>query len=190
MSSDEVERVRLSTDEERLRELQEEEHRLIGLNISKNAEIALLEETNYKMQVIQLHLHYSLAAAVRRKKHLKMQVCLWKGILAVRRRSLTTALKKHRSLKIDNAWRSSLSRRISRELFSLQRRCDACWKQTQQQNDDTRQWFRDNQRDIICYLGWCKQEMREGRAVISHFNPGLQQLAGPLFSRADCIMRR
>ena len=87
----------------------------------------------------------AVAAAVRKKKHSKIQACLWKGMNAVRKRSLTATLKQKTQLKLDAKWLSTRMRILARETQGI--------------------------RSIASYLRWRGKEMNEGMAATAGIGP-------------------
>ena len=91
-------------DEARLAELQDEVRHWSELLACRKSSLACLEKIRDDMMVERYLATKAFAAVVKQKKHLQMQACLWRGTIAVRKRSLAALLKEKRWAKRDNDW--------------------------------------------------------------------------------------
>ena len=90
-----------SADDERLSDLKTEVWRFTTMNAFRRYEVNRLESKRDRVMTDRLLATEALAAAVRKKKHFKMQSCFWRGSIAIRKRSLTALFERKRSNDID-----------------------------------------------------------------------------------------
>ena len=79
-------------------------------------------------------------AVVREKKQVQLQKRLWKGVIAIRKRSIYSARKERHFVKADRVWAKERLKRLDQELMPLRRESAALEKEGMVQVENTMKW--------------------------------------------------
>ena len=80
-------------------------------------------------------------AVVKEKKQVQLQKRLWKGAIAIRKRSIYSARKERHFVKVDRAWAKERLKRLGQELMPLRRESAALEKEGMVQEENTMKWM-------------------------------------------------
>lgn len=116
----------------RLPGCQPEEQRLLEA-ARLRARLAKLREDRYRAMK-------AFDAVVREKKQVQLQKRLWKGAIAIRKRSIYSARKERHFVKVDRAWAKERLKRLVQELMPLRRESAALEKEGMVQEENTMKW--------------------------------------------------
>ena len=155
-----VNKIKQSTDEERLSELHEEVRQLSGLNSWTQYKLECLRKTRAEFVVRRYLATNLLAPTVQKKNHYKMHACLWRGIIAVRKRSILALRKEKGWAKRDSRWMAKRLKRIVRETLPLQRECEALEKKVKEQTDSIHKWFDNLPQEEASFSRWYEEDMK------------------------------
>ena len=117
----------------RLPGCQPEEQRLLEA-ARLRARLAKLREDRYRAMK-------ALDAVVNEKKKVQLQKRLWKGAIAIRKRSIYSARKERHFVKVDRAWAKERLKRLVQELMPLRRESAALEKEGMVQEENTMKWM-------------------------------------------------
>ena len=102
---------------------------------------ARLRATLAKLRVKRYRAMKVLDAVVNEKKQVQWQKHLWKGFIAIRKRSIYSARKERHFVTVDGAWAKHRLKRLGQELMPLQRESAALEKEAEVQEANTMKWI-------------------------------------------------
>jgi len=121
-------------EEQRLLEAARLRPRLAKLHVARlRARLAKVREDRYRAMK-------AFDAVVREKKQVQLQKRLWKGAIAIRKRSIYSARKERHFVKVDRAWAKERLKRLVQELMPLRRESAALEKEGMVQVENTMKW--------------------------------------------------
>ena len=151
------EQARLTT---RLASLQEELRRQNAIYACRSSFLASLIKLRGDALVKRYLLKNALAVVGRKKQFLKLQARLWRGIAAVRLRSLSARMKEKDLATVDRRfWKKRLKLLVG-ELAMRRREIAALEEQEREQTDRIHQWFDRLPEEEASFSRWYEEEMK------------------------------
>ena len=151
------EQARLTT---RLASLQEELRRQNAIYACRSSFLASLIKLRDDALVKRYLLKNALAAVGRKKQFLKLQARLWRGIAAVRLRSLSARMKEKDLATVDRRfWKKRLKLLVG-ELAMRRRELAALEEQEREQTDSIHRWFDRLPTEEASFLSWYEEEVK------------------------------
>ena len=140
--------------------LQEELRRELEINASRRSSLRRLRQARDDMKATNRLLMTTLAGVIKKKKLMQLHARLWRGTIAIRKRTIYAQRKVNHYLKVDRHWWTKQLKYLTRELASMQRELAALEKQEREQTASIHMWYDRLPQGEASLLRWYEEDIK------------------------------